>query len=244
MFRISENDNTIIFSFSSEMYLINRVIQTCGEYMNHLNISGTSEFRLVLRELLLNAVEHGNMKDAERLILCNIEYLGNWQFRIIVEDEGDGFDPKILNMKIPDNPLQIRKRGYATINAFTDRLEFNEKGNRITAYISIPQTTTFHIEKDSKDRQIITPSGDITASISEDFRAVLVELIDKGYRQYCFDFTYVKDIDSVALSVMIIFSKMLSRKNGKTELEIVNAEKGLTELFRMTRMDKIYKLRN
>jgi len=244
MFKISENNNTIIFNFSSEIYLIDRVIQTCREYMNHLNITRTSEFRLVLRELLLNAVEHGNLKNAERAVSCTIEHLGNWQFRIIVEDEGDGFDPKTLNMKMPENPGQIRKRGYAMINAFTDRLEFNEKGNCVTAYISIVQTTTFHIEKDSKDWQIITPSGDITASIAENFRTVLVELIDKGYRKYRFDFIYVKDIDSVALSVMIIFSKMLSKKNGKTELEIVNAEKGLASLFRMTRMDRLYKLGN
>ncbi|QTA90488.1 ATP-binding protein [Desulfonema magnum] len=239
MFEMSENDNTICLNFSSEMHLVDRVIQTCRDYLKRFDVSDFSHFRQAFRELLLNAVEHGNLKIADRVVMCSIEHLDKWQFRITVEDEGDGFDYKSLDMKLPSDPHQIRKRGYALINTFTDRLEFNNKGNRVIAYISIPEMTTLSICEEN-GWQVITPSGDLTASIADRFRAVLVRLLDQGYGQYCFDFTHVEDIDSVALSVMIVFSKMLAQKNPDKKLKIVNAGKGLTELFHMTRMDRIY----
>jgi anti-anti-sigma factor len=225
------------------MHLADRVVQASREYLSQFEVEKFSQFRLVLRELLINAVEHGNREIVDRMVTCTIKHLGEWQFKITVEDEGDGFDYKSLDMKLPNDPDQLRKRGYPMINAFTDRLEFNDKGNRIVAYISIPHQTRFSIEQDN-NTQVIRPSGDITASIADRLRAILVDLLDRGYRQYRFDFTNVEDIDSVALSVMIVFSKMLGSKGEMCQLEIVNAGKSLADLFHMTRMDRIYIIKN
>lgn len=242
MFRMSEDGNVISFTFSSEMHLVDRTIRICREYLNQFNVLRFSHFRLILRELLINAIEHGNQRAMERTVICSVEYVGEWQFKIVVEDEGEGFDYKTLDMRMPDDPNQIRNRGFALVNAFTDRLEFNDKGNRVVAYISIPQTTRFQVENED-GWQVIIPSGDITASIADRFREILVELADQGHRKYRLDFIHVEDIDSVALSVMIIFSKMLDKKNDeKRQLEIVNAGKALVDLFRMTRMDKTYRV--
>ena len=243
MFKMNEDENSISFRFSSEMRQADRVIQACDVYLKALGIAEASEFRLVLRELLINAVEHGNKKAVERLVKCDVAYLDEWQFCITVEDEGEGFDHLCLEMKLPDDPQENRKRGYALIYAFTDRLEFNEKGNCVTAYIGIPRQTSFSIGNEN-DFQIITPSGDITASITDKFREILVDLLDRGYEYYRFDFVHVKDIDSVALSVMIIFAKMLCQKSTNRRPEIVNASSALADLFRMTRMDKMYELRS
>ncbi len=241
MFRMSEDGNVISFTFSSEMHLVDRTIRICREYLNQFNVLRFSHFRLILRELLINAIEHGNENAVERTVICSVEYVGEWQFKIVVEDEGEGFDYKTLDMQMPDDPNQIRNRGFALVNAFTDRLEFNERGNRAITYISIPQTTKFRVE-DDEGWQVITPSGDITASIADRFREILVELADQGHRKYRLNFTQVEDIDSVALSVMIIFAKMLDKRDEKRQLEIVNAGKALVDLFRMTRMDKTYRV--
>ncbi|MDM8525756.1 ATP-binding protein [Desulfococcaceae bacterium HSG8] len=241
MFKMNENGSSITFSFSSEMHLVDRVIQSCRDYLKHSGVSEFSQFRLVLRELLINAVEHGNRNIVEHTVICSIEHMGEWQFRITVEDEGDGFDPRTLDMKMPKDPEEMRKRGYPLVNAFTDQLEFSEKGNRVIAYIRIPRMTVFRI-RDDNGWQIITPSGDITASIAEKFRTTLVELIDKGHSRYRFDLAHVEDIDSVGLSVMIVFAKMLSNKSSNMQLEIINSGKALIELFHMTRMTKTYKV--
>jgi len=242
MFKKTENRDSVTFSFSSEMHLVDRTIQGFRDYLNRFNISEFSASRLVLRELLLNAVEHGNQNRAERTVTSSIDHLGDWQFRFAVEDEGEGFDPQALDMKMPEDPHQLRSRGYALISAFADKLEFNDKGNRITAYVSIPLEMNFLQSQDEAGWQIITPSGDITAGTADKFRAILVMLIDHGHMKYQFDFTHVEDIDSVALSVMIIFAKMLAKKGEGWQLRIVNAGNALTDLFHMTRMNDIYKV--
>ncbi len=241
MFKISEDANSIFFSFSSEMMIVDRVIQSCRDYLKRFDIPEFSKFRLVLRELLINAVEHGNRKAVERTVSCRIEAMGGFQFKITVEDEGEGFDYASLSMELPKDPHQIRSRGYALIAAFTDKLEFNEKGNKITAFIHIHRETDYRIES-CNDWQIITPSGDITAGTADKFRASLVSLIDRGHINYQFDFTHVQDIDSIGLSVMIIFAKMLAKKNAGRQLKIIHAGNVLTDLFHLTRMDKIYKI--
>ncbi len=243
MFKTNETSNSISFVFSSEMRLIDRVIKVCQEFIEQFNASVFSEFRLVLREILINAVEHGNKKNIDYVVKCSVIHMGECEFMIVVEDEGDGFDHKTIDMKLPKDPRQTRRRGFALVNAFADLMQFNDAGNRVTVFISIPMITTFHIDNDN-GCQVITPSGDITASVAEDFRTILVKLIDKGHRQYLFDLTHVRDIDSVAISVLIVFAKMLGKKKTKSELEIINAEKGLRDLFHMTRMDKIFKVRN
>ncbi|MCP4347497.1 MAG: STAS domain-containing protein [Desulfobacterales bacterium] len=243
MFKVNENSESISFTFSSEMRLTDRVIKVCHEFIEQFNASVFSEFRLVLRELLINAVEHGNKKNIDLMVKCSVIHMGECEFMIMVEDEGDGFDHKKIDMKLPKDPRQTRRRGFALVNAFADLIQFNDTGNRVTVFINIPMITSFHIDNDS-GRQVITPSGDITASVAEDFRTILVELADKGYREYLFDFAHVRDIDSVALSVLIVFAKMLGKKNTKSELEIINAEKGLRDLFHMTRMNKIFKVRS
>ncbi|MBA7522189.1 hypothetical protein ES705_14306 [subsurface metagenome] len=94
---------------------------------------------IVLRELLLNALIHGNKSVAERHIKCRIEKLEKAEFRIEVEDEGNGFDYQNLDMRLPKNPHRLKRRGYILINALSDRIEFNSRGNCITAYVTLKQ---------------------------------------------------------------------------------------------------------
>ncbi|MBA7636369.1 hypothetical protein ES703_43987 [subsurface metagenome] len=38
-------------------------------------------------------------------------------------------------MKLPEDPRYIQKRGYILINALSEQIEFNSKGNHITVYM-------------------------------------------------------------------------------------------------------------
>ncbi|MBP8130212.1 MAG: ATP-binding protein [Candidatus Hydrogenedentes bacterium] len=90
---------------------------------------------IVLRELLTNAVVHGNRRDPYQRVYIDVEKHSDRMFRITVEDEGDGFDYRELDLTLPDVLTHIKERGYKLINAFSERLEFNQEGNKITAYV-------------------------------------------------------------------------------------------------------------
>lgn len=242
MFSINEKDNLIEFKISSDMKLVDRLILSTKEYLEQFNISDFSEFRLVLRELLINAVEHGNKNNFQKTVSCDIEHLGNFRFKLTIQDQGKGFDLKEININMPDDPRQIRSRGYALINSYSDRVEFNETGNRVIVHISMPVETRFALTQE-KGWQNIVPTGDITAGIADEFRKLLVKLDDKGHRKYLFDLKHVEDIDSVGLSILIIFAKMLDKQENEKKLVIVNARKTMMELFKMTRIDRIYEIK-
>jgi len=241
MFKIDKDPGSVTFKLSSEMSLVDSVIRESQVYLKHYDISEFSNFKLVLRELLNNAIEHGNFNIREKIVKCKIEHIGNKRFKITVEDEGEGFKYDNLIMTLPEDPRQIRNRGFALINAFTDQIEFNKKGNCVTVYISFLEETTFYIVKED-GWQIIQPSGDLTATAAENFRLHLIQLLDKGHIQYRFNFKYVEDIDSVSLSVMIIFAKNLLKRDSKGKLEVINMSKDLRNLFRMTRIDELYRI--
>lgn len=135
MFEIKEENDSIYFVFSSDMFLVDRVILECERHFIRQGTSAPFELKLVLRELLINAVEHGNQKLYERKISCHVNATSEPRCKLVVEDEGGGFDHNSVNVEMPEDPLQNRNRGYAMIHYFSERLEFNDTGNRITAYI-------------------------------------------------------------------------------------------------------------
>lgn len=135
MFEMKRNSCSVSFVFSSDMLLVDKAVKECGNCLTLLGMQASFRFKLVLRELLTNAVEHGNRMVFRRLVSCRIDCSDKNRFKIIVEDEGCGFDYESIDMKLPEDPLQVRNRGYALINAFSDCLRFNIAGNRITAYV-------------------------------------------------------------------------------------------------------------
>jgi anti-anti-sigma regulatory factor len=69
---------------------------------------------------------------------------------------------------------------------------------------------------------------------------LLKKLLEEGFLKFRFDFSEVKDIDSVGLSAFIVLSRMLAGRPGETELKIVNVHPDIASLFRMTHLDKVY----
>ncbi len=239
MINVFQDEDFIRFKFTSEIKLVNDVIQGVRNFLKLYSIEDDGEFVLILRELINNAIEHGNKKIKGLKIFTSIECIGDRRFKIIVEDEGKGFDHKNIDLNLPDNPSQVRNRGLSLVNAFSDQIEFNPKGNCITVYVSIKQETDFEVS-DDEYWKIIKPTGDITAEIADKFRNLLLDLLNNGHQKYRFDFSHVKDIDSVILSIFVIFSNMVSDRHPNAELKIINAGKDIINLFRMTHLDDSY----
>jgi serine/threonine-protein kinase RsbW len=77
--------------------------------------------RLCMEEALVNAIKHGNKADPERKVSLEIAEEGDL-CRIVVRDEGPGFDPESVMM--PDCE-QEGGRGICIIRHYMDHVEFD-----------------------------------------------------------------------------------------------------------------------
>jgi len=139
MLQIDKSEKNIAFLISSETSLVDNILKEAESFVGRANGENRSGLMIVLRELLLNALIHGNKNVAERHIKCRIEKLEKARLRIEVEDEGSGFAYQSIDMRLPENPRHLKRRGYVLINALSDRIEFNSSGNCITAYVTLNQ---------------------------------------------------------------------------------------------------------
>lgn len=96
------------------------------------------DIKVILCELLQNAIKHGNDCDLSKKIHLDLwlkeesKVLG-----ITVKDQGCGFNPQTRKVKsyTPDcDPVNMDEsgRGLFIVNELCDRMEFNSVGNAIT----------------------------------------------------------------------------------------------------------------
>jgi serine/threonine-protein kinase RsbW len=130
-------ERSISFQFHSRRELIFEAIENSAKFLGKfITEPETIGIKVILRELLMNAVIHGNRFNEELLVECTIEHLGEKDFKISVEDEGDGFDKGRLANDDQDFHYLKKGRGYLLIKRLSDRIRFNGKGNRVAVYIA------------------------------------------------------------------------------------------------------------
>ncbi|KPA17954.1 Anti-sigma-factor antagonist [Candidatus Magnetomorum sp. HK-1] len=241
MFTFFQEDDYIKFKISSEVKMINKTIKEIRNYLNEYDVEEDGNIVLILRELINNAIEHGNNNNSELTISISISHLKDQRFKIVVEDEGKGFDYYSVNYRVSEDPTQIRNRGLSLVNSFSDEIDFNDIGNMITVYVTAKSETQFQINYDG-DWTIVIPGGDITAEEAESFRSVMLKFLDEGRRKFRFDFSHVNDVDSIGLSLFVIFSNMAKKESDDVQLEIVRAKQEVIHLFQVTRLNRIYKI--
>lgn len=146
---------------------INRLYQFIGEFMLILkrfptmNRPNLIALRLVVYEMLLNAIEHGNLEIDfskkqellkrssseyflylqnlchtppfnERKIFLDYHYQHSW-IEITIEDEGKGFDTLFFLTQAGTESLdQLNGRGILLSRFNLDEIRYNAKGNRVT----------------------------------------------------------------------------------------------------------------
>jgi len=140
---------------------VNEALENIAIYLKENAVSSkiSSELILTFSELLLNALEHGSFgvdKARKNYLIENdlfddemvrlekqysdkkicleygiIEKGKRALFEAIIEDEGNGFDTKVLK-ELVINPHNVNGRGFMIIKKLLDHFYFNEKGNAIT----------------------------------------------------------------------------------------------------------------
>ena len=90
------------------------------------------DIRLCLEEALINAMKYGNHLKKELPVEVSVEY-NDQSLLITVEDRGSGFDPKKLkDCTQGDGLLRNAGRGVYLIHQLMDRVQYNDKGNRLS----------------------------------------------------------------------------------------------------------------
>jgi anti-sigma regulatory factor (Ser/Thr protein kinase) len=85
---------------------------------------------LLVREALVNAVEHCCHREPGRSVRCTAR-LHARRLTISVVDEGQGFDWRAQWCR-PPNPLAASGRGLAIFRQWATWVRFNQKGNSVT----------------------------------------------------------------------------------------------------------------
>ena len=80
---------------------------------------------LSVTEAATNAIKHGNKCDVNKLVKIDVNVEGD-TLRIIVKDEGEGFDPsKVPDPTEPDNLLKDSGRGLYLMKIYMSNIKFN-----------------------------------------------------------------------------------------------------------------------
>jgi serine/threonine-protein kinase RsbW len=87
--------------------------------------------KLALEEAIVNAIKHGNGMDPSKSVYVKCE-VDHERVRIIIEDEGPGFDPSNVPDPTDDDNLDKPSgRGLMLMKAFMTTIEYNARGNRV-----------------------------------------------------------------------------------------------------------------
>jgi len=110
------------YSFHSTYEEVDRACSWAAEFLTPNTVPAGKDadiLLLALREALLNAVEHGNRRNAKAFVDVML-YCAPQQLTIEVSDEGPGFDLSQIREEGPD--CQLGKRGIPAMRAAADSL--------------------------------------------------------------------------------------------------------------------------
>jgi len=114
--------------------LLNSLQNICGQ----LNDTTLFDLKVILNELLINAILHGNSENENKTVRISADIADKSELYIIIEDEGCGYDYTRLCSEQalhpcdtePDNVCECG-RGIRIVRSLCDQVKVNTKGNKI-----------------------------------------------------------------------------------------------------------------
>lgn len=117
-------ENSIISTFSAAATAVDEIVNAIKE---KCGLEKPVLFRIsfMLREVINNAVEHGNLFDESKKVEIVVECFETYML-FKIKDEGPGFSLEVLN-HIPDQHLRVRNRGILLVKEFGFELDVVNK---------------------------------------------------------------------------------------------------------------------
>lgn len=126
-------NNTSKYVFESDINSLRKIESFLADFFENQCISKKDYNRILLclKEAALNSIMHGNKYIQHKKVIIEIIYSNNW-LRLIIIDEGDGFDYENLpNPLAEENILKEKGRGIFLIKNLSDEVLFRNKGSEI-----------------------------------------------------------------------------------------------------------------
>jgi serine/threonine-protein kinase RsbW len=113
--------------------LVREVLACLNNRFGNLTQEEHGDIKLVLNELMFNAVLHGNRADESKQVRVSLTTTRKLVC-ISIEDEGPGFDSEavLLNMQREDSLRMETGRGLVLANALADEVTYSQEGRRVT----------------------------------------------------------------------------------------------------------------
>ncbi len=115
-------------------------MMSCIETWHDLEENEEYELRLIINELIVNGIIHGNRCFCNKMLTVVIYALDNRTISICIEDEGKGFNyKKIEEGDFPCDSILFseRGRGLKIVRAICDSIQFNHNGSKINVRKSL-----------------------------------------------------------------------------------------------------------
>ena len=117
---------------------VKEVIQYLQKSYGNINEDIIFELRVILNELILNAVIHGNKADVGKNVKITSGLTKKKCAFVIVADDGEGYNYDYLLKKCKEpesmlcfNHLTENGRGILIVKSLCEQIEFNKKGNKV-----------------------------------------------------------------------------------------------------------------
>lgn len=113
-------------SLSSRFENIEMAQHLCGKLLDGHELPDETRhwILMALREVLANAIKHGNAQDRGKRVHLEMDVTGEI-LKIRVRDEGAGFDPdKVDDPLAPENKFKTSGRGIFYMKTFMDDVRF------------------------------------------------------------------------------------------------------------------------
>jgi anti-sigma regulatory factor (Ser/Thr protein kinase) len=130
----SESEDSLYLAVGSETAQVAAVLERVAQFTRRQGQGDTNALLLVIRELLINAIVHGNESKTSRIALVRIARRGE-HFEVQVDDEGEGFDYETLDLDLPDDPQSLDGRGLVLVHELSKELAFERGGRRVRAIV-------------------------------------------------------------------------------------------------------------
>lgn len=132
-----ESNHILMVRMPSDMSLLPSVTRRCMLFLRNLGLGFCPDVALVSRELLSNAICHGNRRCMQKQVHLEIRKLDSGEIEVLVEDEGAGFNYRRLNLSVPEEKWWGGHHGLALVNMLTNGLAFNAMGNQVTVRLAV-----------------------------------------------------------------------------------------------------------
>ena len=139
--QLSVDSGDLLMKFHSDITFVQVAVEIIRTVLEYLKVADPTNVLLVSRELIKNAVVHGNQNDRSKEVVYRISRLAQDRFRLEVEDSGSGIGANGSESIAKQRPKKLdsgdgQGRGFTIIGSLSEQILVNEQGNKITVVLN------------------------------------------------------------------------------------------------------------